>query len=155
MTDEHKTKEIPAADPTAVELRRLSLVVERLVGSVDLLSHAVDVVHARLGSLETWRATAEDRFRRNSERAKGLDDRTSQNDLSHEAALATELVERQALAKRLADIETKTDAQTVILKRIAGILDTPEAKRVGQALAAFIIAALALATGWLAHGGRP
>lgn len=119
-----------------------------------LVSNDLGIVKERVALHERRLADVEERSARVSMRARAVDDRTSDADLTHDAAIAKEILERKALTDRVERIENKTDAQTEILKRVDGILATPMVRRIGQAVATLVMAFLLWATGYFMRGGH-
>lgn len=115
--------------------------------NIDALSYEVGNVKARVGSLEEWRVGEENRRRRHSERVAALDERTSSNDLSHEATIAIIQTEVKATKAKVDDLETKVDTVLVdvglMAKSVNNIVASPKAKMVASAIVAWLLGYLA------------
>lgn len=98
----------------------------------------------RVGSLESWRIEAEGRLKANSDRAA----EPSKHDIEAQAALSAEIAKREDLAKTVANIEAKTDAQTAILNEVRGAVVTWFSSPAGKVVRYIAWGAL---LGWAAH----
>ncbi len=133
MSDEPKTRDLPAAGPVEVALRQLTVSVERMNGNIDSLMEDGKASNQRMSRFEVRLDGLEGRISRNSEGARGLADRTSSADLAHDAKIAEEITRRQDLAQRLTIIEMKTDAQTVMLERLVRVAANPLVQKIATA----------------------
>lgn len=70
----------------------------------------------------------------------------SQVDLDHAAQLAQERFAREALASKLAAVEVKTDAQTLLLQQIVKLTEKPLVKLIATAIGTAFL-------GWMAAKG--
>lgn len=95
--DEKPTLEIPKVDPNLAMLTEIREGVRSLANGMNELHLWKDEANARLDAFERWR-------QRTSDRVRGLDASTSENDLAHEAQLAQERAAREALAKQVSDL---------------------------------------------------
>lgn len=115
--------------------------------NIDSLSYEVIAIKGRVGSLEEWRANEERRALRHSERVAALDERTSSNDLSHEATIAIIQTEVQATKAKVDSLETKVDTVLVdvglMAKSVNSIVASPKAKMVASAIVAWLLGYLA------------
>lgn len=168
MPEEPKTQELPAANPIEIQIHQLALTLARIEANIGALGSHVDTLDTDLRAVQKWRLGQDERASRHSDRVNGLakdTDRISEHDLEQESKIADVIVWRAAADRKFKTIETKVDgvaaattAQTVILNRVDGIaqaiLQTKEAKRIGQALAALVLAAILWATGYFMRGGK-
>lgn len=145
---EPKTVEIPSPGPLEIilhELRRdMKTGFATVNANVDTLIEDGKAANKRMSVFEVRLDALEGRMSRNSDRAKNIDDRTSQADLSHEAAIAAEVLHRQEMEKRLAVIEAKTDAQTVMLEKLVKVAGHPLVQKIATALGTAILTWLAM-----------
>ena len=108
--------------------------------NIDSLSYEVSAIKGRVGSLEEWRANEERRALRHSERVAALDERTSSNDLSHEATIAIIQTEVQATK---AKVDTVLVDVGLMAKSVNSIVASPKAKMVASAIVAWLLGYLA------------
>lgn len=125
--------------------------------NIESVATEVSSLQERVGLLEKWRVKEEGRVRRHSERVAALDDRSSSNDLAHEASIAVIQAEVQSMKKTVdamgADIEsTKASVDTVLIdiglmaKSVNKIVASPTVKIIGAAIGGAIVT-------WLASKG--
>ncbi len=112
--------------------------------NLEIVASDLSVVKSRVDILETERTKL-------SGGVRGL----STSNAEQDAQLAQERMAREALAKKVDELGESQTAQTVMLSKITGILDTPMAKRIGQAAGGLVLAALIAASAWLARGNVP
>lgn len=84
-------------------------------------------------------------------------DRVTQNDGKQDLALAALSTKVDVLATEVETVKTdvgtvksETTAQTAMLAKITGLLDTPMAKRIGQAVGILVLTAIGAATAYVA-----
>jgi hypothetical protein len=146
-----KTVNLPAMTDRAL-LEDLRGVVKEgfrnLSANLEVVSNDLGVVKDRVTILETERGKYSGGFR-------GL----STADAEQAAQLAQERAAREALAAEVALVKAdvtstkaETTEQTVMLRKITGLMDTPMARRLGYAVGALLLAALTTATGYFARG---
>lgn len=109
----------------------------------------------RMDEVETRLANNSIRAKSSTEQDKEVaaqlaQERAAREALAAEHAKTKETVE--AIATKTEAIETKTDAQTLMLGKITGILDKPLVKKIGYAAGVLLLAVLTAGTGYLARG---
>lgn len=109
---------------------------------LDKLVASVETLATRFDGLDAWRAEVDLRATRNSARVSQV----NQVDLLHEAQLAREKAAREDLAKKVDMLDLKTDAQTVLLKKLLEFTEKPVIKLICTAIGA-------AALSWLAAKG--
>lgn len=148
MPAQPKTTELPAVPAWAVELTRyVKEGISRLDGSIGDIEQNVQMLVGQgkaltkwRGEMDAWREEVDGRLRAGSIRAK----EPSQHDVEIRAELSEERKAREALALKVADIETKTDEQTKALARIesavTGFFKNPKVIFVGKVIFALAVA---------------
>lgn len=150
MSDDEKagrtTTNMDATQTQALLLKKLQETMEAgfmgVRADIALVSNDVANLRDRVILVEGRQNKIDERLDGNSVRARA----SSQVDLDQSAALAAEKEAREALAKKVEELEGKTDAQTVILQRIDGVFASPAVRRIGQALAGLVLVAIAAGT---------
>lgn len=121
-------------EPTTKDLlEAMRIGFERVNANVDLMRDHLDGVEARVGSLEKWRVGNSDRVRK----------MVSEGDLTHDAKLSDEIVAREALAKRVEDLNAKQDTQLAILGRLERWAQRPMIRAIAHAVGVAILVWLA------------
>lgn len=151
---EKVTTQLPAVPEWAVELTRTTKDGFRAVrADLELVANDLSLVKERVTIIETWRNDQDLRASRNSNRVKDLAEATSHVDLTHEAKLAAEIVERQRVARDGAEtraivekLQAEMSLQTAILARLDKVASNPLVKTIATALGTAILT-------WLASKG--
>lgn len=167
--DNRPTHELPAVPPWAIELvtvtKQTAAKVDDMADKVDNIERNVELQGGEIGIVKKeialvyeWKATIEEKVKTHSMRAKSA----SEMDMSHEAklseaiaALSEERAKREELEAKAA---TKADVDKVLAENklqtqaLNTILGNPMVKRIGTAIGALIL--LAIAAGTLALNQR-
>lgn len=98
-------------DGQRVQHEEISAGFKRLETNIEVVANEVGVVKGRLGMVENRQNEIDEWRKNNSERVRTLAGTASSNDLAHDAKLAQEIIERQALAADFAAI--KADNATI------------------------------------------
>lgn len=135
MTDDHKkpvTQPSMPAQPATVQLPKvdiaslltsLSADMKQVISTGEKMSNDVDMLisDGRKTNLRLTRVEERiDEFDARLTRTSGRVKEPSTHDLKTEARLASEIESREALAKKVDIIESKTDTQTAMLTTISG-----------------------------------
>lgn len=144
---EKVTTQLPAVPEWAVELTRTTKDGFRAVrADLELVANDLSLVKERVTIIETWRNDQDMRASRNSNRVKELAETTSHIDLTHDAKIAAEIVERQKLAREVAEtraivevVKSETASQTAILARLDRLTSNPLVKTVATAVGTAIL----------------
>lgn len=91
----------------------------------------------RLDELEAWR-------KNNSDRVRGLAQKTSDADMGHDAKLAVEIVARHALEMKVDAINDKQNTQLALLSDIARFSKNPIVKQIFTAIGTALLSYLAM-----------
>lgn len=108
--------------------------------NIQVVSHDVTTLKNRVGTLERWRADEEGRARRNSERVQAIDDRSSSNDLAHEANIAAIRVDVESTKKKVDTVLLDVGLMAVNVNKIVA---SPKAKMAASAIIAWLLGYLA------------
>lgn len=127
VPEENPTVEIPKVDPIVELTRAIKEGQARTDANFELLGGELQGLANRVTELEAARGRA-------SNRARSIEQATSENDLAHEAQLAQERAAREALAAKVETLDKKTDAQTQILQQLAKVASNPLLKDVAKVL---------------------
>lgn len=121
---------------------------DRVHADVKLVSHDLGVVKDRVGLLEDWRRSSEQRVSTNSDRVR----QESTHNLEQDSAIAVlkvdvaETKEDVAETKRL--MQENTDATLEIKKAVTGVLTNPQVQSFVRLLSLALLSWLA-SKGWL------
>lgn len=113
--------------------------VNSLRADVGMISNDLGIVKDRVSLVERRATDLEEARRLNSLRARSQ----SEVDQEHDAQLVQERAARESLAKKVDEIERKTDAQTAILERLDRVASNPTVKALAHIIATGIAAYLA------------
>lgn len=108
--------------------------------NIDSVSYEVAGLKKRVGSLEEWRVAEEGRARRHSERVAALDDRSSSNDLAHEASIAIIRADVEATKNKVDTVLLDIGAMAATVNKLVA---SPKAKIVASAVVAWLLGYLA------------
>ena len=136
MPPQPTTKELPAVPQWAAEL---TILVKRMAADIGLVSNDLGILKDRVGILEAAKVETENRASRNSAGVRGL----SSANLEQDAQLLQEKTAREDLAVKVDALDTKTDAQTLILKELLKLTEKPVVKLIATALGSAILSWLA------------
>lgn len=149
------TKQMPREDILQAQLSQLLArttdgfaKVDSLVTDVRNLGANLEIVSSDLGVVKDRVAILETERTKYSGGIRGL----SASDGNQSMQIASLAVKVDDLAAKADAHTVSQSAQTVMLTKLTGILDTPMARRLGYAVAGLLLAALTTATGYFARG---
>ncbi len=153
MPAQPKTRELPAADRTEIQINEIKVLMLKGMGELDVkmalgfkaIMGDVADLSRRLIYVEDWKSESEARMTKTSLAVRGA----SQVDLAHEAQLAHERDAREALATKVDELAKTNETQLAILGRLDKVASNPLVKTVAAMLATALVT-------WLAsHGVHP
>ncbi len=127
LTDLNKMLEIGFKE-TNLNIKELDANLGLAIHEIDALKDRVGTIETRMGGIEGWR-------QRNSERVKGLINTTSSADLSNEAAIAAEIVQRQDLQTKVDSILNDQKTQLAYLQTLIKVTENPWVRRIATLVA--------------------